>query len=92
MLCIIVLTRVRLVLKNYTSCQLISPLLKPLFTGLEKKQFCLQFTQKNPRGISFGSRFFLPVRVQGKADPITSIVVSEHVLVHQGNNSDNEPQ
>lgn len=60
--------------------------------SFQETTFFLKFTQKNPCGISFGSRFFLPVRVQGKADPITSIVVSKHVLIHQGNSSNNEPQ
>ena len=62
------------------------------FKKERKRHKCLQFTQKNPCGISFGGRFFLPVRVQGKADPVTSVVVPEHLLVHQGHSGDDEPQ
>lgn len=55
-------------------------------------RFFHQFTQKNACGISFGGGFFLPVRVKGKADPITSVVVSKHILVHEGHSGNNEPQ
>lgn len=34
----------------------------------------------------------MPVRVQRKADTVASIVVSKHVLVHQGDGSNNEPE
>ena len=54
--------------------------------------FFHQFTQKYACGISFGGGFFLPVRVKGKADPITSVVVSKHILVHEGHSGNNEPQ
>lgn len=44
--------------------------------------FGFKFTQENGCGISFGCRFFLPVRVKGKADAIVTVIVAKHVLIH----------
>lgn len=34
----------------------------------------------------------MPVRVQREADAIATIVVSKHVLIHEGDGSNNEPK
>lgn len=34
----------------------------------------------------------MPVRVQREADAIATIVVSKHILIHEGDGSNNEPK